>query len=243
MRTIRIALIQFDARPEEPDRNLGAMQQWTTQAAAAGARWIMFHEGTLCDYTPRVAEFAESVPDGNATQRMLQQARKHHCYISFGLSEHDHGKYFISQVFAGPEGFVYRYRKSWLWRSPEDKGYRHEWARYDTGTGPELFEIDGVKATCFICADGEAPRCITRAAVLKPEVVFYPNNRGTLPDFEIFGKRAKTIHAPMLVTNRTGRSWTYDCEGGNVVYAADGTILAKSNREGREDLLIYDLEL
>jgi predicted amidohydrolase len=96
MRTIRVALVQFDARPEEPARNLEAMTQWAAKAAKASARWIMFHEGTLCDYTPRVAEFAEPVPDGNATQAMIRLAQEHHCHISFGLSESDHGKCVIS---------------------------------------------------------------------------------------------------------------------------------------------------
>ncbi|MDA0991118.1 MAG: carbon-nitrogen hydrolase family protein, partial [Verrucomicrobia bacterium] len=157
--------------------------------------------------------------------------------------ESDNGQYFISQVFVGPEGLIYRYRKSWLWRSAEDRGYRNEWARYDPGTGPELFMLDGIKATCFICADGESPRCLVRAKELQPEVVFYPNNRQSLPDFDVFGARAKSIGAPMLVTNRTGTSWCYDCLGGNVVYAADGEVLAQSNRSGDADILVYDLVL
>jgi len=45
----------------------------------------------------------------------------------------------------------------------------------------------------------------------------------------------------MLVTNRTGQSWIYDCQGGCVVYGADGEVLAKANREGREEILYHDL--
>jgi predicted amidohydrolase len=47
----------------------------------------------------------------------------------------------------------------------------------------------------------------------------------------------------MLVTNRTGLSWVHDCQGGNVVYSATGEVLAKANREGREEILIHDLEV
>jgi predicted amidohydrolase len=113
----------------------------------------------------------------------------------------------ISQVFVGPDGYFYHYRKTWLNRDPKNVGYRNEWVYFDPGTGPEMFEMDGLKATCFICADGEAPRCIERAAKIAPQIVFYPNNRATLPRFGIFGKRAGTINAPMLVTNRVGFSW------------------------------------
>jgi predicted amidohydrolase len=243
IKTVRVALIQFDAKPGAAAENLHKMAAIGREAVREGARWIMFHEGTVCDYTPRLADLAEHVPSGPSTQSMMALAREHDCCVSFGLSEIDDERYFISQVFVGPTGFVYRYRKTWLWREPEDKGYRNEWARYDPGRGPELFDLDGVRATCFICADGEAPRCIERAKALKPKVVFYPNNRASLPDFKVFGERARAIGAPMLVTNRIGESWIHHCKGGCVIYSASGEMLAKSNREGREEVLIYDLEV
>jgi predicted amidohydrolase len=146
-------------------------------------------------------------------------------------------------VFFGPEGLVHRYRKAWLWREEKDPGYRNEHARYDPGSGPERFTIDGIVATCFICADGEAPRCIQRAKALRPQLVFYPNNRGALPDFPVFAARAKEIAAPMLVTNRVGKSWIYACKGGCAAFDAQGNVLAKANRQGREEVLLVDLAI
>jgi len=242
-RTIPLALIQFDAVPEHVDQNLKVMEALAEEARARGARWIMFHEGTVCDYTPRVRELAEAVPAGPSTRRMAQLARRLHCYISFGLSETARERYYISQVFVGPKGYFYHYRKTWLWREPSDKGYRNEWARYDPGTGPGIFLIDGVKATCFICADGDSPRCIERLAQLAPRVVFYPNNRGALPPFESFGKIARAVRAPMLVTNRTGASRVHQCKGGCALFSAQGEVLAKANREGRQEILHCTLDL
>ncbi len=240
-RTIPVALIQFDAVPEQVDRNLGEMERLATEAASRGARWIMFHEGSACDYTPRLDQLAEPVPGGKCTRRMAELARRLRCYFSFGLSELADGRYYITQVFVGPGGFIYRYRKTWIWHELIDKGYRDEWVRYDPGSGPELFEIDGIKATCFICADGDSLRCLQRAAALHPQVAFYPNNRRNLPAHTDFGARAKTVGVPMLVTNRVGNSWENACKGGCVVYAADGSVLAKANREGREEILLYNL--
>jgi len=242
-RTIPVALVQFDARPEDVSGNLGRLRELTARAVDQEARWIVFHEGTLCDYTPRLAELAESVPSGPATQAMLELAAQWQCFVSFGLSEVEDGRYYITQAFVGPAGFVYRYRKTWLWRDEGDEGYRNEWARYDPGTGPELFDIDGVRATCYICADGGAPRCIERAAHLHPDVVFYPNNRVGLPELPEFGEHARQIGAPMLVTNRIGLSWEHQCQGGCVAYAADGRVLAAANRDGFEEILRVDLKL
>src|SRR5205814_853050 len=63
-------------------------------------------------------------------------------------------------------------------------------------------------------------------------VVCYPNNRAELPGIEVFGRHAREIGAPMLVTNRTGRSRVHDCGGGCVVYSGIGEVLASANREG-----------
>lgn len=47
----------------------------------------------------------------------------------------------------------------------------------------------------------------------------------------------------MLVANRSGKSWVYDCQGGGAVYDANGEVVAQANREGQEEILIHDLEL
>ncbi len=239
----RVALVQFDAVPEQIERNLDEVERLSRSAVYQDARWVMFHELALCDMTPRVPELCEPVPDGAACRRVEKLARELGCFLSVGMGERDGDRRYITQVFFGPDGFCYRYRKTWLWLNRQDTGYRNEWARFDPGAGPELFEIDGVRATCFICADGEAPRCIERAAALEPAVVFYPNNREQLPDFDVFGKRARKIGAPMLVTNRVGDSWGKNCQGGCAAFAPDGSLLASANREGQEEILICDLEM
>lgn len=240
-KTIRVGLVQFDAVPEHVERNVSQVESLSRKAVASGARWVLFHENCLCDYTPRVEEIAEQVPEGRSTRRIAELAERLGCFISFGIPEKRNSRYYISQVFVGPNHYFYHYRKTWLWLRADDKGYRNEWARYDPGTGPELFSIDGVQATCFICADGDAARCIERAAQLSPQVVFYPNNRASLPPFNDFGNLAKAIRAPMLVSNRVGNSWMYPTQGGCTVFGSDGAVLAKANREGRQEILLYDL--
>ncbi len=240
-RKLRVALVQFDAVPEKPDRNVEKMESLAAQAARDGATLVMFHEGTLTDYTPRLARLAEAVPEGKHVRRIERLARRLGVYVSFGLSERDGERFYITQAFTGPRGFIYRYRKAWLWRQPDDGGYRNEQARYDPGAGPELFRIAGLQATCFICADGEAPRCIERARALRPQLVFFPNNRGGLPEFAEFGRRARRIGAPMLVTNRTGKSWIHSCAGGCVAYDKRGKVIAAANREGREEILMAEI--
>ena len=238
-----VALIQFDAVPEEKARNLKNMERLSRAARAAGAQWIVFHEGTLTDYTPELARCAEPVPVGSATQHMARLAVELGCVISYGLSECDDGRYYITQVFVGPQGYVYHYRKTWLCKKETDEGYRNEWARYDPGTGPELFDLDGVKATCFICSDSAAPRCIERATDLSPRVAFHPNNVRFGVKAEARAPIARQIGAPVLVTNRVGLSWTDESPGGCAVISAEGEILARANMDGKEEILLHELEI
>lgn len=89
--------MQFDAVPEQPQRNLQEMERLVRQAVGRGARWVMFHEGTLADYTEKVEQVAESVPDGPACRRMASLAKELRCYLSFGLSERDGDRRYITQ--------------------------------------------------------------------------------------------------------------------------------------------------
>ena len=44
------------------------------------------------------------MPDGRSVRRLENLARRLGCYISYCLSEADHGRYYIAQVFTGPQG-------------------------------------------------------------------------------------------------------------------------------------------
>lgn len=242
-RTIPVALVQFDAVPEQVDRNTAQVERLTEAAVGSGARWVIFHEGTLCDYTNRLAELAEPIPGGPHVRRIEQLARRLKCYISYGLSESDGGRYYIAQVFTGPGGFIHRYRKTWIWHNRDDEGFRDEWVRYDPGTGPALFTIDGVRACCLICSDGDSRRCLDRIAQLAPEVVFNPNNRPNFPHYEEFCERTRIVGAPMLVTNRTGLSWKMRTPGASAVFSPSAGVVARANIEGREEILRHDLVL
>ena len=241
-----VALVQFDAVPEQTDTNLANIERLTRNAVRAGARWVMFHEATLTDYSPRLNELAQPVPDGPACAHMIALSKELQCFVSFGLSEVDDDRYYITQVFTGPQGYLYHYRKTWLCRREKNEGYRDEWACYDPGDGPVAFQIDGVRATCYICADAASQRCIDRARALKPQVVFHPLNvRQGMDDPKVrqLSGHARHIGAPMLVVNRVGRSWTEECMGGSTIFSAAGDVLIRANRENNEEVLIYNLDL
>jgi hypothetical protein len=74
-RTISVALVQFESVPEQVEHNTREVERLTEQAVSAGTRWVVFHEGTLCDYTPNLKELAQTVPDGKSVRRLENLAR------------------------------------------------------------------------------------------------------------------------------------------------------------------------
>lgn len=239
--SLRVAAVQFDARPQEPERNLAAMERLARAAAEGGARLVLFHENALLDYGPRVRELAEPVPDGHACRRLAALAAELEVWIGAGLPERDGDRVYVTHAFFGPEGYVASYRKTWLFHSKDHR--RDEWAHFDPGTGPAAFELAGLRTVVLICSDAESRRCLEDLGALDPELVLFPNNRSNLHEPETFANIARRARAPVVLANRGGRSWQYDCNGGSCVLAADGSTLARANRVGREEILICDVPL
>jgi predicted amidohydrolase len=241
---IPVAIVQFDTAPEKVSANLDAMERLARSAIQKGARWVVFHEGAACDYSDQLEKLAEEVPSGQATRGMERLAKELDCYLSFGLSEKDGDRFYITQLFIGPNGYFYRYQKTWLHKDPTDSDYRNEYARYDPGTGPELFTIDGIRATCFICADATAPRCIKRARALKPQVVFHPVNivtRDGKKFREAEAAIAREIGAPLLFPIRVGEWVHKGGQGAAAIFSASGSLEAATNCDGNEEVILYRL--
>lgn len=61
-----------------------------------------------------VHSVAELVPEGESTQLLLQEAKKHDMYICYGMFEQDpvrHDYIYNTAVLIGPEGYIGKYRK------------------------------------------------------------------------------------------------------------------------------------
>lgn len=242
---MKIALIQISTIEEQPKKNLAKIIDFTKQAKSKGAKIIMFHEGTLTDYVSDVNRFAQEVPGGHACKIISELANDLDVYVSFGLIEKEGIRRHITQVFLGPDNFVYKYQKAWLYTTTDRiksiRRHRNEPDDFDPGKGPDIFEIEGIRASCIICNDASAKRSLKILKQLAPQLIFFPNNREMWrPNY--LQNIAKQIEIPILVTNRVGTSWGEKCEGGCSVYSKTGELLAEANRNGKEEILLFDLK-
>ena len=241
--------MQFDAAALEPERNRQAMERLLREAAVGGARLVLFHENALLDYGRGARELAERVPDGPTCVRFEALARELDVWVGVGLAERagqdEDPRFHLTQAYFGPEGYVGRYRKTWLFHNRHSPVF-DEWASYDPGKGPvEVLELAGLRTATLICADADSRRCVERVAALEPDLVLFPNNRSELHEPASFAHLARRIGAPVLAANRSGwRGPDRDlCNGGSFLLGPDGSTWARANRAGREQVLVCDVPL
>lgn len=116
-----------------------------------------------------VAELAESVPDGETTEFLINLSREKGMYIVAGLPERDGEKFYNSAVLTGPEGFIGTYRKTHLFFeekiffSPGDSGFQV----WDTPIG---------RIGIMICFDWFFPESARTLALKGAEVIAHPSN-------------------------------------------------------------------
>ncbi len=112
---------------------------------------------------------AETVPDGQTTQALIDVSKEKQFYIVAGLVEREGGHCYNSAVLVGPEGFVGCYRKLHL--------FLHEKQWFEPGnTGLNVYDIGYTRVGIMICFDWFFPE-VARALALKgANIICHPAN-------------------------------------------------------------------
>jgi formamidase len=188
--TIRVGLIQMDARLYDKAYNLARAEKLIRQAAARGARIVCTPEAavqgyprvdlppnTSADAPPIAAErakilaAAETIP-GPATQRFAALAKELGIWIVFGMDENRGGKLFNTAILMNPQGEIAgTYSKVHLQNWMLASGVNH-------GDGFPVWEIEiggvKVKVGIEICYDIQHPEATRELALGGAEIVFNP---------------------------------------------------------------------
>jgi len=188
--SVRIGVVQMDAREFDKEYNLGQAEKLIREAAARGARIVCTPEAAVQGY-PRVSlpegvavddpeiaakrakilATAEPIP-GPATDRFARLARELGIWLVFGIDENRDGRLFNTAVLMNSKGeIVGKYSKvhlqNWMLASGVNRG---------NGFPVWEADIDGVKVKLGIqiCYDIQHPESSRELALGDAEIVFVP---------------------------------------------------------------------
>jgi predicted amidohydrolase len=144
---MRIAAIQHDIVFEDAGATRAHVAPMIAEAAAAHARVIVLTEMFATGFSMSPERIAED-EGGPSEQFLVDQARQHDAWLIASIAQRGtDGHYRNNAIVAGPDGAVSRYSKI------HPFSYAHEHEHYAAGAEHLTVDIDGLRATVFICYD------------------------------------------------------------------------------------------
>ena len=185
MSNIKVAVVQAGSRPFDREGSLVKAEQFLAQAAAAGARLVVFPEAFIGGY-PKGADFGARVgsrtPEGRKlfrryfegaievpspdTDRLGGAARAHAAWLVIGVIERDGGTLYCTVLFFAPDGRLVGKHRKLMPTAME----RLIWGFGDGATLP-VIETGFGKLGAVICWENYMP--LLRAAMYAKGVQFY----------------------------------------------------------------------
>ena len=177
MKKIRAGSVQFNHAPGDKALNLKRMGEFVAEAAEKEVDLLVFPEMCVSGYwhvrnlsRNEVAELAESVPDGESTQQLLDWSKETGMTIGAGIIEQaENGELFNSFVVAMPDGDFACHRKL------------HTFISEHMASGDEytVFDIpQGVRVGVLICYDNNIGENARMNALMGAEVLLSPHQTG-----------------------------------------------------------------
>jgi predicted amidohydrolase len=178
MRTLRVAAVQMVSAPLDKERNLAAVERLAARAARRGARLAAFPECCVTGYEPlarlstaELAAFAERVPGGPSTRRLLAASRRLRIAIGAGLIERRGNRLLKSYAVALPDGRAVTYHKL------------HPFVHPALAPGDRFVTFDylGWRFGILICYDNNQPENGRVLATKGVQVLLAPHQTGGFP--------------------------------------------------------------
>jgi predicted amidohydrolase len=175
MTTLRAAVVQFEAVPDDPSANLETVTRLSTEAARDDVQLVAFPEMCLLGYwhlrrqsPERLQELA--VPaDGTLIKAVQELATTLGLGIGVGFLESADGQLFNSYAVCLPDGAVHVHRKL--------HAFEHE--AISSGSDYTVFDTPwGVRAGILICWDNNLVENVRITALLGATILIAPHQTG-----------------------------------------------------------------
>lgn len=181
---LRVAAVQLESIQGDKAANFAKIERFTVQAAAQGARLVVFPECCITGYwfvrnlsVPQLADLAERIPDGPSTRRLVELAQEHNITIGAGLFETARDStptapaFHNSYVVALPDGTLHCHRKL--------HAFEHDAVK--SGSEYTVFDLPGgFRAAILICYDNNIVENVRLVALRGADVLIAPHQTGAV---------------------------------------------------------------
>lgn len=172
MRTLNIAVSQFQPKDGDKEYNLSVIEKLTAKAKDDGAEVVSFHELCITAYTHlkdldrnELEELAEEIPNGNSTRELTRISEKYEIPILAGLVEKEDDKFYNSYICVDSSGVLAKHRKI----HPFISSYLSAGEEYT------VFELKDWTCGILICYDNNVIENVRATTLLGAEVMFAPH--------------------------------------------------------------------
>jgi predicted amidohydrolase len=193
---MRIALAQIQSSAD-PSANLGLVEDYTRQAADAGARLVLFPEATMCRFGVPLAPIAEPI-DGPWADGVRAVAERHDVTVVAGMfCPSEDGRVTNTLIASGP-GVAAHYHKIHLY----DAFGFSESRTVAPGYEPVMITVDGVGIGLTTCYDIRFPELYVeltrRGAQLITVHASWGSGRGKLEQWTLLA-RARALDTTSFI--------------------------------------------
>jgi predicted amidohydrolase len=238
---VRVAAVQMQPALLDVPANLKRVLESATQAAARGARLIVFPEMALSGYaiTPDEAQAVAQTIPGPATEALRVTCADSGCAAVVGLLERDaDGTLYNASVLVDGHGVRAAYRKTHLPLLGIDRFL----AAGDSLAPP--VETPAGRVALLICYDLRFPEPARVHALRRAQVVAlstaWPAAATLYPEY-MARSRAAENRLVLIAANRVGEERGTRYLGRSLIVAQDGTLQAEGSPQD-EDLLLADID-
>lgn len=238
---VRVAAVQMQPALLDVQGNLKRVLESAAQAAARGARLIVFPEMALSGYaiTPDEAQAVAQAIPGPATDSLTAACAASRSAVVVGMLERDaDGTLYNASALLDEHGVRAVYRKTHL----PLLGIDRYLAAGDSFAPP--VETPAGRVALLICYDLRFPEPVRVHALRGAQVVAlstaWPAAATLYPEF-MARSRAAENRIFLIAANRVGEERGTRYLGRSVIVAPDGALLAEASPQA-EDLLLADID-
>ncbi|HOJ32651.1 MAG TPA: nitrilase-related carbon-nitrogen hydrolase [Candidatus Hydrogenedentes bacterium] len=250
--TLKVAAVRvvWVQNSEEPDEVVERGFRLAAEAAAQGAKLIVFPENFLHSRNPA----DQMIPDGMLVKRTETFAKEHSVYVVAGIIESWKFDWrqtydtFLSAIVVGPEGYLSKHRKVDVNMVPYDRTWKPGMPKTDMDVWPgDDFAMHKAgpieRMGILICRDSNSSWAWTRVLTQNPQIIVSPNLRDSVVKYGAdFGAMAALSGVPMVVAcgHPESESFIVNRRGEVVAFLNDreGAIVADVELAPRDPMLV-----